>query len=52
MVVRRRVCLPRTQTTHILEDSSHKIENHPPKKGGQLGSRYVYIVSFGGSVER
>lgn len=30
--------------THILEDSTHKIEGHPPKKGGHLGSRYTLEV--------
>ena len=28
--------------THILEDSTHKIEGQPPQKRGQLGSIYIY----------
>ena len=29
--------------THILEDLTHKMEGHPPKKG-QLVSRCIYYV--------
>ena len=36
--------IPRTRMTHILEDSTHKIEGQPPKKGVSwvLGI-YIYI---------
>ena len=33
--------IPRTQMTHILEDSTHKIEGQTPQERGQLGSRYI-----------
>ena len=32
--------------THILEDSTHKIEGHPAKKRGQLGSRCICTYTY------
>jgi len=36
----------REQLTHILEDLTHKMEGHPPKKRGQLVSRYIYMYIY------
>jgi len=40
--------MPRTQMTHILEDSTHKIVGQPPKKGVSwvLGVFVMYILSI------